>query len=433
MPEPGERSPRIWRVLATHTVLALAAAALPAQQRGAVRPPAEPGSEISVALVTIGPGRLSWERFGHNAIWVRDPSIGLDAIYNYGLFSFQQESFLLRFIQGRMQYWMQGLPAEPHLRFYIAQDRTVWVQDLNLTPRERLALRDSLRWNERPENRFYRYDYYRDNCSTRVRDALDRVLGHRLRDATQDRPTGTTYRFHTQRLTTPDPLLYTGLLLGLGQPVDRPITAWEEMFLPLKVREQVARLTVTDAQGRETPLVSGERTLYTSTLPPERTTPPNWVPWYLLLGVALAAVLMASARAGRRSRAGRLGYIALSLTLMLAIGLVGVVLAGLWLFTDHAFSYRNENLFLCNPLALGVAVLIPFATTGSSWAQAPARFLTLLLGGLGVVGLLVKLQPLFRQANGPIIALALPVLLALAITAKWQATSSPPRPRDSSP
>src|SRR4029453_11507821 len=113
---------------------------------------------------------------------------------------------------------------------------SVCVKRLNLPPPARLQLREFLRWNEQPENRFYHYDYYRDNCSTRVRDALDRALGGRIHEYATTRPTDKTYRFHTRRLTANDPLVYTGLLIGLGQPVDRPISAWEEMFLPLALR-----------------------------------------------------------------------------------------------------------------------------------------------------------------------------------------------------
>src|SRR4029453_13964476 len=100
---------------------------------------------------------------------------------------------------------------------------SVCVKRLNLPPPARLQLREFLRWNAEPEHRFYHYDYYRDNCSTRVRDALDRVLGGVLHAQTDTVATGTTYRFHTQRLTANDALINTGLLVALGPGVDRPI------------------------------------------------------------------------------------------------------------------------------------------------------------------------------------------------------------------
>ncbi|MDQ3207872.1 MAG: DUF4105 domain-containing protein, partial [Gemmatimonadota bacterium] len=122
--------------------------------------------------MTMGPGKAVWERFGHNAIWIHDPVQGTDKAYNYGLFDLRQENFLVRFLQGRMWYWMQGFPAQSYVELYRRANRSVWVQELEMPPQSRRELQNFLEWNERPENRFYHYDYYRDNCSTRVRDAL---------------------------------------------------------------------------------------------------------------------------------------------------------------------------------------------------------------------------------------------------------------------
>ena len=151
---------------------------LPAQppNRPTAVPP--PGSELTISIMTMGAGAEVWERFGHNAIVVEDRRLGSSVAYNYGMFSFRQENFLLRFLQGRMMYWMAGISTpKASCPSTATLQRSVWQQELNLTPAQRLALRDFLEWNARKENRFYRYDYYRDNCSTRVRDAIDRVLG----------------------------------------------------------------------------------------------------------------------------------------------------------------------------------------------------------------------------------------------------------------
>ena len=227
--------------------------------------------------MTFGPGRQVWERFGHNAIWVHDPVHGTDEAYNYGLFDFHQQNFLLRFARGQMWYWMAGFPAEQYIRQYERDNRSVWIQELNLSPAAERELQRFLAWNAEPEHRFYHYDYYRDNCSTRVRDALDRVLGGSLRTQTESVATGSTYRFHTQRLTANDPLISTGLLVALGPGVDRPISAWEEMFLPLKMREHVRRVTVSGPGGARMPLVRAERTLFESSEPAPPEAPPSWL------------------------------------------------------------------------------------------------------------------------------------------------------------
>ncbi|MEP7227561.1 MAG: DUF4105 domain-containing protein, partial [Gemmatimonadales bacterium] len=125
------------------------------------RVPASPPESLTVYLMTMGPGKAVWERFGHNAIWIHDPVQGTDKAYNYGLFDLRQENFLVRFLQGRMWYWMQGFPAQSYVELYRRANRSVWVQELEMPPKARRELQGFLEWNERPENRFYHYDYYR--------------------------------------------------------------------------------------------------------------------------------------------------------------------------------------------------------------------------------------------------------------------------------
>jgi hypothetical protein len=378
--------------------------------------------------MTMGPGKRVWERFGHNAIWIHDPISGTDQTYNYGLFDFRQQNFLLRFIQGRMWYWMQGFPAESYVEQYRRANRSVWVQELEMTPRARRELQQFLEWNERPENRFYHYDYYRDNCSTRIRDALDRALGGRIREQTVSALTDRTYRFHTQRLTSNDPPVYTGLLLALGHPVDRPISVWEEMFLPLAVREHFRRLTVPGSNGAQVPLVRSERTLFESSdrLPP--ATPPDWLPFYLAAGVALGGTVLALTAMVPRDRAARIWFLLLTSMWVLVTSIAGILLAGLWGLTDHAAAYHNENVLQMNLLALPLLWLLPGFVRGGRRAGLTLGLATL-VAAISLVGLLLKLLPQFYQVNGPIIALALPVHAGVAAGIWRLSHSSPGRER----
>jgi hypothetical protein len=393
----------------------LLAAGVPARaQQTSVAPFTGDGSELTVYVMTMGPGSLVWERFGHNAIWVHDAARGTDKAYNYGLFDFEQENFILRFVQGRMLYWMEGFDAYLTAEHYRRDDRSVWVQELELTPEERLRLRDFLEWNEREENRYYRYDYYRDNCSTRVRDALDMVLGGRLREGTEAEPAGASFRSHTRRLTTNDLTIYTALNMGLGSPVDRPISRWEEMFLPLKLREHLREMTTVDASGREVPLVKMEATLYESGRAPVRDEPPGWWPGYLLAGLLIGGLVVLLARFSSTTRAARYGFVLLAGLWSLLAGLGGLVLFGLWAFTDHAAAYANENLFQLNPLSLALLVLVPATAYGVERSRRMAIGVAAAVAAISLLGLLVKVLPWFVQVNGEVIALALPIHLAVA-------------------
>ncbi len=392
----------------------LALAPAPSRAQGPA-PAAEPGSELTVQLLTMGQGDLVWEKFGHNAIRIVDPVRGTDQAYNYGLFDFRQESFVLRFVQGRMLYWMEGIPMDWTLEVYRRGDRAVWAQDLNLTPRQKAELRDFLEWNARPENRFYRYDYYRDNCSTRVRDALDRVLGGRIRAETQGVPSGSSYRWHSLRLVAGDVPVYTGLSVGLGEPADRPISRWEEMFLPQKLRAHVAGMTVPDAAGRPVPLVREERLLVPSARPAEPAAPPQRIPAFLAAGLLLGSAFLLLARRGAGSRAARTALACIGALWALFAGTGGVVLAGLWAFTDHGIAYHNENLFQLDPLALPLVLLAPMTVFGARWAFRPALGLSRVVVALSLVGFLAQALAGVDQVNGTTVALALPAHLGLAL------------------
>ncbi len=364
--------------------------------------------------MTFGPGREVWERFGHNAIWIHDPVHGTDEAYNYGLFDFHQENFVLRFVRGQMWYWMAGFPAHQYVEQYRRDNRSVWVQELELSPDATARLQRFLRWNAEPEHRFYHYDYYRDNCSTRVRDALDRVLGGAIREQTTAVPAGTTYRFHTQRLTAGDALIGTGLLLALGEEVDRPISAWDEMFLPTELREHVRRVTVAGPGGARRPLVRSERTLFESSERPPPGAPPSRLPWFLAVGVAIGGSALFLARRAPGSGLARFGFLVVAAGWVTIAGLAGLVLAGLWGLTDHAMAYCNENLLQMNPLALLLVPGIVGAARGtgtSRWATSAAVG----VAGLALLGLMLKPLPGFDQVNGPVIAMALPAHLGIAV------------------
>jgi hypothetical protein len=373
-----------------------------------------PGAALTIYVMTMGPGREVWERFGHIAIGVRDAATGTDSVYNYGLFSFSQPGFIRRFIQGRMMYWMGGEDAQWTLTLYRRLQRSVWVQELNLTPAQRLQLRDFLRWNEQPENKYYRYDYYRDNCSTRVRDAIDRVLGGVIRRQTDTVATGTTFRFHTQRLVAGDLPIYVGMLVAMGHPIDHPISAWEEMFLPFAVRTHLRSVTVRSPDGSEIPLVRSEQTLYESNAFQTRDAPPNWLPGFILAGLLLAASALGLASLGKRRQWARTGFVTLATFWYLLMGMGGLILLGLWAFTDHVVTYQNENVLQLNLMALPLAVLLPVGVRKSGNSGLAALRISLVVAALSLAGLLVKVVPGFQQVNLQIVGLVLPVDLGLA-------------------
>lgn len=390
---------------------------------------AEPGSELTVYLLTMGPGDQVWEKFGHNAIWIHDESNHTDSAYHWGLFDFADKDFYPNFIKGRMRYSMGAFDKNETVDQYRRTNRTVWSQKLNMTAAQKQRLAEFISWNMRPENRFYRYDYFRDNCSTRVRDAIDGALGGSIKAATERTSSHSTYRFHTSRLTQDDWPVFTGTMMGLGEPTDRDVSVWEEMFLPVRMKERLKGVRVAAATGTQ-PVVLEEKLLVQAARSPEESTVRRGILSYFLISLVILALGYGLWGAGGKGK--RVG-LALSLAALWSFvaGMAGTLLAGLWGLTDHIYSYRNENLFQLNPLSLILAVLLlTFAVRarrqpGASPSRSAMRFARV-VAGLAVLGFVAQLLPSLDQVNGDVIALALPLHLGvLALLAAMETRNTP--------
>ena len=357
-------------------------------------PPApEQGGEAW--LVTFGPGQIYWERFGHNAIWLREPALGLDHTFNFGFFDFEQEDFFLRFMRGRMLYFSVAQPADREFDFYRQQNRSIRVQKLNLSSVQYNSLRDHLLYEVRPENRDYRYDYYLNNCSTRIRDAIDIALDGALAERTRQMPASLNFREQTRRLTQMQFWYYLGLELGLGFPVDREVSRWDEMFVPGVVADELADFSMAVSEFGK-PLLAVDTMLFTTTMPAPAEAPSQVWHRYLAFGLILTVLAWLSGKF-----MPPVWLAGLSQAWILNAVTIGLLLSALWLFTDHEVTRPNANLLLFNPL-LALALL-----------PALRRFGAVVLAG-GVVCAAVLLVLPVRQYNLDVLALVAPVNLAVA-------------------
>ncbi|HET6397044.1 MAG TPA: DUF4105 domain-containing protein, partial [Pseudoxanthomonas sp.] len=319
---PAARPPRR---PALRALLFLLAALLPALAAAAPR----------IGVMTMQPGEVFFERFGHDAIVVLDPATGEAISYNFGFFDPGEPDFLARFVRGEMMYHLVAMPVAEDLVQYRESGRGVRVQWLDLEPAQASALADALAVRALPENARYRYDYFTANCATQVRDAIDAAMGGALRSQLAGRSRGNTYRSEAVRLARPAPWMWLGFDLGLGPYADRPLSRWEEAFVPMRLADSLREARNT--QGR--PLVMAEEEILPHRIapePPER--PRRWWPW-LLAGLAGAAAILA---ARRRPRA----LAAAALPLWLLCGLGGALLACIWALTAHQAGWANRNLFL---------------------------------------------------------------------------------------
>jgi hypothetical protein len=392
----------------------------PAPRPERLPPSAAAGSGPRISVLTFGPGDQTFSKFGHDALWVHDPARPAkqrDLVYNYGTFRFDSPWLILDFLKGRLNYWLSVSTLERTLASYRAANRSVSAQELALDREQVEAITAFLVENAKPANASYRYDYYRDNCATRIRDVLDRHLGGALKAASGG-PAQLTYRDHTRRLTVDSPPLFFALDLALGPLIDRPISEWEEMFLPARVEAKLGQLTT----ARGDPLVRRRFTLFDARREPPLEDTPSFRWGWLVLGVSVGAALYGMSRFEQRwARAGLATGLAL---VSFVSGLLGWLLLVLWLLTDHEVTYWNQNVLLC-PFWV---IVVPFLAPG--FARATPRHSALMMRLVAAAAASALLALVLRavlpssQQAGPALSLFVPGWLG-ACAAVWTRVGRP--------
>jgi len=356
-----------------------------------------------IGVVTMQPGEIFWERFGHNALVVIDPTTGQATSYNFGFFDLGEPGFIANFIRGDMSYRLVALPFHEDMAVYRQEGRGVSIQWLDLAPADAQALANALAVNARPENARYGYDYFLDNCSTRVRDAIDGALGGGLERHMATPSEGSTYRTEALRLASPATLMWLGFDIGLGPSADRPLSRWEEAFVPMRLADALRGARLAD--GR--PLVSEEYEILPHRIAPEPQGSTRRWKWWALAGLLVAGAVAWVGRHRPRVLA------ALALSGWMLAGSVGALFLFIWLGTAHRFGWANHNLLLFNPLCW---LLLPGAWQRLRGRVPRAWFRRMLwvVAACPLVALLAYWVSAIPQRHLHWIMLLLPVHAALA-------------------
>jgi len=322
-----------------------------------------PGAEISI--ITCGPwqGEL-YSAFGHTAIRVYDPFNGLNDAYNYGVFDFNQPNFYLNYTRGLL-YFKLGVYSYPDFRdFYRYYNRSVTEQQLNLSPAQKQAVYNFLEWNAKPENETYRYDYFYNNCSSKVRDVLKQVLGDSLRFDGSYITTQYTIRQLTDLYLKQQPWGDLGIDICLGLPMDKKAVPYEYMFLPDFLESAFDHATIGSA-----PAVKQKIQEY---VPRPENAPKSLVHPWVVVGSFLVLTLALSVYDMKRQKISRW----FDLILFGSLGLLGVLLFLLWTATDHQAAAYNFNLLWALPTHLAVVMI--YRSTSGVWLKKYFLFTTLL-------------------------------------------------------
>jgi hypothetical protein len=302
---------------------------------------------LVVSLLTCSPGTEAYTLFGHTALYVAraaDPRGGL--VFNYGMFRYDSENFIYRFLKGETDYELGAEPVDAFMGRYLSRGFTVWEQTLAMTQEEKAALKDALEVNYRPENRMYRYSYLYDNCTTRALDVVRAALGH---EAVAWAPNDSvmTYRDVLHRFTASAPWTGFGIDLILGSELDRETSGEQTFWIPQRL---MAGMETAEVRPDGRRLVASTRTWKLDVgMDPAAGFPlsPMQVMWAVL--AASVAVTLVDWKRRRLS-------CWLDVVLWLVQGIAGFLVAFLFFFSEHPAVGSNWLVIMLNPLAL---LLIP--------------------------------------------------------------------------
>lgn len=296
----------------------------------------------TVSIITCNPGKDVYSMYGHTAIRVSDPEQRIDAVFNYGVFSFETPNFMYRFAKGQTDYLMISQRFGSFLPEYQEDKRSVYEQVLNLSPEGKNKLFNALLENAKPENREYRYNFFIDNCATRVRDMIERNAGVSVR-FTDNRPTE-SFRDLIKKFHHSFRWIDLGIDLLVGKKADEPVSAYGQMFLPEYLQNQFAKAEIT-VDGKSQPLVLETRTL----LEFPNTKLNSDLPWPAIFFGCIFLIIAAISVRGylQKKKTDWLDYWLLSLS-----GISGLIIGWFTLYSEHPAMSPNYNLLWAFPANL---------------------------------------------------------------------------------
>jgi FtsH-binding integral membrane protein len=364
---------------------------------------------IQIKLVTFGVGEELSSWWGHNGIIVEDTALHRSRIYNFGIFSLS-DKMLRHFAMGRLIFSGGDASVNGYLAIYVRQKRDIRITTLNFTPRQSLNIAQKLALAIRPENRYYLYHHYFDNCATRIRDMFnDEINGQLYKAAAEESPL--TLREETIRYTARGYWMNLLLMYLMNNSIDQKVTMWDTMFLPDELEKHILSLTIKDENDNIVPFAKEHAVLYKGSQYTPPKDPPNLLPLSLLFGILLTLpVLIFGFRyKGSNGLWARISFGVYNSLLGLFLGIPGIGLTFMAFFTDHEVTFHNENLLTVNPITfllfiIGILIILN-RKSAMKWLYRFAAFELISL----FIAIIIKIFPPFNQNNWLIILFILPI------------------------
>ncbi|MBC5994095.1 Lnb N-terminal periplasmic domain-containing protein [Pontibacter cellulosilyticus] len=341
--------------------------------------------DAKISLITCSSGDDLYAVFGHSAVRVQDPTLGMDVIFNYGTFDFNEPNFYLKFARGKLNYKLSAAHFSDFVYSYAQDNRSVFEQELNLTPEQKQKYWLFLTNNYLPANRFYLYDFFFDNCATRIRDGLEATFPDQIKYNIDHLDKDYSFRNLIDLYLPPQPWGDFGIDIALGARIDKEATPYEYMFLPDYLSQGFANATI-EQNGQAVQLTGKPVTVFVQQPPAEQPFSlfiPTILCWILF--VVVAAVTLLNLKNNRRSRT-------LDFILFFAAGLLGIVMLLLWFATDHQATAYNFNLLWAIPTHAIAAIYIGRKVV-PAWAAKYMAITGLITGILTISWWLLPQEP----------------------------------------
>jgi len=338
------------------------------------------------SILTCSRGDQIYSTFGHSAFRFLDTSQGIDWVYNYGLFEFNDPNFIPKFCMGRLDYMVGKESMNDFMWQYVHQQREVKEQVLNLSPIQRDRLFKFLEWNILEENKFYRYDFLYNNCATKIVEVLEKNCGGVVMKFYEDKDPKSFRELIHINAKSAVPWIDWGMDVALGMPVDKKANPREYSFLPEFV---ASAMDLSTANGK--PLVSSEHILIPKTERLVSDASSFFSPFNFALILVFSVLFLKFKPQSGSNRFFGIYF--------LLLGIGGLVIGFEWFFTEHSVTKNNLNLLWLNPL------FIPYAY--SIWKVKRWKVLNILLSGcigLAFINAIFQFQDMHTASRCMIIA-----------------------------
>jgi hypothetical protein len=319
----------------------------------------QPSDDTIVYLLTCGTGTETYSIYGHSALRIVVPEQKTDTVFNWGIFDFSAPYFAWKFAKGRLDYSVAGESLQMFLRTYFYEQRYVVSQKINLDAGETRKLIALIKENIKPENVKYRYDFFYDDCSTRIRDLLEKSIGEKLLYPPAESGKLPTFREMVGKYQNPFPWLNFGIDLIMGSPGEKKASFRDRMFLPIDMKNGLSE-TVINRNGKMTPMLQNPEVILDFEIPVVKQMfliSPVFVFTLLLIIIIISSSLFKHIKVNNF----------IDIVLFSVFSVLAIMMIFFNFFTDHQQMKWNLNIIWLNPFIIVCLLMLLLKRTAVVW------------------------------------------------------------------